>query len=217
MAVVLLVVLLVYFAEALVRRGRFGLGNTSAVRSSLDGANYRVHQAHGEAGRAADTMAELNGRVIALLRRLRGSYIRGGGRGGPRARAAERLLGLYNPDNLAENSPLDPDGDTSYVMSKGSVVALCLRERAPALSGGAAEHDFHDLNTLAFVTIHEMSHIAVEELDHPPEFWSAFKFLLGEAVAEGLYVPVDYERQPVQYCGMTVDYNPYFDSGLASF
>jgi len=218
LTVVLLLMVIVFFVTAIARRDHFGLRNTESVESAVDGLRYRVHRAHGSPERAADTMAELNATAIALLRRLRSAYVRdteAAARNPARAQAAKRLLALYSPDNLAENSPRDPDGDTSYVLSKGAVVALCLRERDPALTGDPASHDFHEHNTLVFVVIHEMSHIAIEVLDHPPEFWSTFKFLLLEAAAAGIYTPVNYELAPVQYCGMKVDYNPLFDPALA--
>ena len=144
------------------------------------------------------------------MRHLRDKYLRGplAGRAPPaRAQAVRRLLARYNPDNLAENSPRDPEGDTSYTVDKGGVLALCLRERA----GSDA---LHDLETLTFVTFHELAHIAIEEVDHPPRFWQAFKFLLAEGAEAGLLAGVDYGRRPVKYCGLAVDYNPLYDPAL---
>ena len=129
--------------------------------------------------------------------------------------AVARLLARYNPDNLAENSPKDPSGDTSYTIDKGAIVAICLRERDPAASGDPAAYDIHDLDTLTFVTLHEMAHIAIEDVDHPKRFWSAFRFLLEEAEEGGVYRSPDFAAAPRYYCGVTIDYNPRYDSGTA--
>ena len=199
------------------RKGdQFTLDRTREVRASADGLHYRVHTTHKNPDAAAETMAELNRRSIELMRHLRDKYLRGplAGMSPARDRATTRLLGLYNPDNLAENSPRDPEGDTSYTIDKGAILALCLREKDPARNGDTNAHDIHDLETLTFVTLHELTHIAIEDLDHPPRFWQAFKFILEEATEAGLLRGVNYERRPTVYCGMDIDYNPLFDRSL---
>ena len=195
-------------------RERFSLGRTREIHAGTDGLPYRVHLAHRDPARAANTMAELNRRAIRLLRRLRQSYRRNLFRKiafPERAHATARLLSLYNPDNLAENSPRDPGGDTSYTLDKGAVLALCLREKNSARPGF---HDIHDLETLTFVTLHELSHIATEDIDHPPRFWRTFRFILEEAVQAGILRGADYGRYPTVYCGIGIDYNPLFDPDL---
>ncbi len=191
------------------RRERFTLDQTSSVRSALDGSSYRVHGQHHNPGAAANTLAELNGRTVELLRHLRRKYTNNTV-SPARAAATERLLRLYNPDNLAENSPHDPDGDTSYTIDKGAIVALCLR------AGDGQQ--LHDTETLTFVSFHELAHIAIEDMDHPPRFWQTFKFLLEEAHEAGLTRAVDYGVTPVTYCGgrMEINYNPLYDVSLHS-
>ena len=61
---------------------------------------------------------------------------------------------------------------------------------------------------------HELTHIGSDVKDHPPEFWSAFKFVLQEAVECRTYTPVNYSLHPEEYCGMSVSYNPLFDANL---
>lgn len=209
-----------YGGRALASRDRFTVQATSPVVSSLDGRAYRVHGSLTGAGngpdRAADTLAALNGRIIALLRHLRARYVRGKSGGADRRAAVARLLARYNPDNLTENSPKDPSGDTSYSLNKGALVALCIRERDPAESGDPLVHDIHEMSTLTFVSIHEMAHLAIDEFDHPRKFWSAFRFLLEEAADAGIYVSPDFAASPRSYCGMRIDYNPAYDAGTPS-
>jgi len=214
LAVVLVALLAYYFAAR--SFDRFTLSRARPVLSRLDGAAYRVHAAHGDAAAAADTMAALNERVTALLRHLRAKYLRSpaGRRAPARAAATRRLLSHYNPDNLAENSPRDPDGDTSYTVNKGAILALCLREKTRGRAGGLTAANLHDLETLTFVTFHELTHIAITELNHPPKFWRTFKFVLEDAAEAGILRGVDYARAPAVYCGMDIDYNPLFDRSL---
>lgn len=209
--IIVLAVLMLWLAgrRLLLGGDHFTIERTKPRVSTVDGIPYRVHDVHKEPQRAADMLARLNGRVIALMRRLRARYVRGpdGARYPARRAAARRLLARYNPDNLAENSPRDPTGDTAYSLDKGAIVAICLRER------GSAENEIHELDTLTFVTLHEMTHIAIDELDHPKVFWETFRFLLEEAEAAGIYSSPDYSRAATRYCGMDINYNPRWDSG----
>jgi len=41
-------------------------------------------------------------------------------------------------------------------------------------------------------------------IGHNAEFYQNFRFLLQEAVQEGLYQPVDYMANPVNYCGIII-------------
>lgn len=199
-------------AAVAVHRARwaaFTVERAVPVRSRLDGRAYRVQPAHAGADEAADDLAAINARVVELLRALRARYARADAPGARRD-ATARLLARYSPDALAENSPLDPSGDTSYCLDKGALVALCLRARA-------AGHARHDLGVLTFVALHELAHIAVREVDHPPAFWRAFRWLLEEAAAAGVYRAPDFAAAPVEYCGIRVDYNPALDPGVGPF
>ena len=53
-----------------------------------------------------------------------------------------------------------------------------------------------DENTLTFVALHEISHIATESIGHKKEFWENFKFILKNAVSLGIYEPKDYKKNP---------------------
>lgn len=229
-AIVVLVIVIVWVrVSGFIRGEKFTIENTIPVKSNFDGMTYRVHPSHEDPRAAANQLAKLNGRLISLMRHLKHKYGKDASDQTPRvsypmrARAVDKLLQRYNPDNLTENSPLDPSGDTSYVTDKGSLVSICLRERDPALKKclrygcngvDPLRMQLHDLNVTTFVAIHEMSHIAIDATQHPPEFWSTFKFLLEEADAAGILKAsdVNFNRYPVVYCGMNVDYNPLLDS-----
>jgi len=226
----LIVLLAVLAIAAQARRERFGTGleQTVPVRA-FDGVSYRVVAELPDPRGAADRLAALNARATCLLRSLRRRYgspvvgapLTGLNGAGARRAAAHKLLGRFNPDNFAENSPRDTTGDSSYCLDKGAVVAMCLRSRGTTLAGARAgarappADTLHDINTLTFVMIHELAHIAVDDYDHPPEFWRTFKFLLAEAQLAGCFTSFDYAAAPIDYCGVHVGYNPLYDAHLA--
>lgn len=212
---VILAIILIYLVGV---RRKYSVENTQEVASRLDGLKYRVHKSHSDPQLAADVLAFINARIIKLMRCLRDDYARGeSGLTHPqRRKAVLNILARYNPDNLTENSPNDPKGDTSYTLDKGAVIALCLRERDPTESGDPGVQDIHDVETLTFVALHELAHIAIEEVDHPPRFWSAFRFILEEAEKNNIYFSPRFGDKPRLYCGMQVDYNPRFDPGTKS-
>jgi hypothetical protein len=176
-----------------------------------DGKSYKVHNFN-DANDAANALAEMNFVMVKLIAYLKYKYV---GRGYQKNEfvsnydkisAVNNILNRYNPDNLVENSPNDKT-DTSYTLNKGSTIAFCLREKN-------ANGDLHDINTLIFVAIHELVHIAIDDNDHPPIFWKTFKWLLQEAELGNIYFSQDYQKNPVKYCGMGVNYNPLYDDSV---
>ena len=65
--------------------------------------------------------------------------------------------------------------------------------------------------TLMFVVLHELTHMMNNKWDHHLDFWLLFKFLLTNAADIGIYSPVNYKIYPINYCGLDLYYNPYFD------
>ena len=93
---------------------------------------------------------------------------------------------------------------TAYSENKGEKLAFCLNKEKEG-------NQLIDPNTLMFVAIHELSHIATKSIGHKDEFWNNFKFLLGEAKKIGVYEPEDYKKNSKRYCGTNITDNPYFD------
>jgi predicted metal-dependent hydrolase len=94
---------------------------------------------------------------------------------------------------------------TNTFENKGDKIAFCLNKR------NENNNKLIDINTLTFVALHELSHIMTESIGHKQDFWQNFKFLLTNAKEAGIYEPVDYKKNPKQYCGMTINDNPYYD------
>jgi hypothetical protein len=89
----------------------------------------------------------------------------------------------------------DPDTNlTSYSVNKGEELSFCLKSKKTG--------QVHDLNLLMYVAIHEMAHIACPEIGHGELFKKIFRKLIEEAINIGIYKKVDYNNNPIEYCGM---------------
>ena len=209
----IIIILLAYFMQNYKETTNNSyLNKATPIISTIDGKEYKVHQNLNNSQSAADILATINETLINLLSFLKYKYIKNdhfqnnnlNSNYPKRIEAVNKILNRYNPDNLIENSPQDQKGDTSYTMDKGSIIALCLRDKKET-------HYLHNLPMLTFVAIHELAHVAIDDNDHPPFFWSTFKWLLIEAEESGIYQSPQFEKTPYDYCGMTVDYNPRFE------
>jgi hypothetical protein len=116
----------------------------------------------------------------------------------------KRLVKGFKDVKIEETEENHNDDNTSFTINKGELMSLCLREPKTG-------RPFHDYNTLSFVFIHELAHIASITEGHNFEFIENFRFLLREAAEMGYYLPVDYSKQPFLYCGkIKVTNNPYY-------
>ena len=119
----------------------------------------------------------------------------------PHDERVERLAKKFNPDRIVETLPTSEY--TAYSEDKGTKLAFCLRKEKHGMK-------LIDLNTLVFVGLHELSHLTTESIGHKKEFWDNFKFILDNAVEAGIYIPVDYSKEPNNYCGLLIDTSPLF-------
>ncbi len=163
------------------------------IISDVDGNRYCVRE-RSKLGLAADRLASVNKRMGDLVKQVSSSY--------PERPNCQRLLKGYNPKAIYETLPTSEL--TAYSENKGEKLAFCLDTEK---RGGK----LIDENTLTFVAIHELAHVATESIGHTEEFWRNFRFLLKEASKTGIYNPIDYKSKPQRYCGMTINENPYFD------
>jgi type IV secretory pathway VirJ component len=174
------------------------------ICNHIDGHCYPVVKDFENQLEASQMLARLNKFCIRVLRHLRQTYIFENQHAPQRQIFVERLLRNYNPDNLVENNPPTTE-NTSYVDDKGKVFAMCLREKESGAS------NFHNMHELEFVALHEMTHLGTQSYEHNVEFWSNFKFLLQETNNSGIHIPADYNTKPINYCGLYVDHNPFYD------
>lgn len=117
---------------------------------------------------------------------------------------ARLLVERYKPHAIMENSVTS--SDTSYSENKGEKIVLCMRDKT-----APPDYPLVDFNTMMFVTLHELAHLMTEGMDahkHTREFWANFRRLLEDASKIGVYTPINYSKNPVPYCGMTITDSP---------
>lgn len=119
---------------------------------------------------------------------------------------ARQLLDRFNFNNISTISRYNFGNETAITINK-RVIRICLENRV-------YPHKIYNINSIMFVLLHELSHIATDTLNHDIKFWSTFKFLLQESAACKIYIPIDYSKYPEIYCNTTISYNPLYDIRL---
>jgi hypothetical protein len=165
------------------------------IVSTVDGNKYCVRD-RDQVNTAANMLAKTAEKCKALVKYMYEKY--------PDKDNVIRLKDGFNPKQIMETLPTSEY--TAYSENKGEKLAFCLNKQK------TQNNDLIDENTLMFVAIHELSHIATKSIGHKSEFWENFRFLLTEAKSAGLHNPQDYKSSPQEYCGMKITDNPYFDA-----
>ena len=164
------------------------------IISSKDGNRYCVRE-RGEMEKAANLLAEVTRNCKMLVYYCKNKY--------PEDERVQRMSKNFNPKKVMETLPTSEL--TAYSENKGEKIAFCLNRKKKESS------KLIDLDTLTFVAIHELAHTMSESIGHKAEFWNNFKFLLENAKDAKIHIPVDYKSKPREYCGMTINDNPYYD------
>ena len=185
-AVVVCIILYIYYNS-----GEYDL---KCVISSKDGNRYCVRERE-KMHLAADLLAEVTKKLNSIV-----AYLKEKQPDDPRT---VRLVENFNPAKICETLPTSEL--TAYSENKGEKIAFCLNKSK------TNNTKLIDINTLTFVALHELSHIATVSIGHKQEFWENFKWILQHAKQSGIYDPVDYKSRPQEYCGMTINDNPYYD------
>jgi len=204
--IIIISIIIIYyiFKTFFYKSDQFSIENNILYSSSIDGRKYYVQGSHNNIKEAANVFAQVNNDITNFLTQLYHKYRRS-----PDAKRKEvstLMFKRFNTEALRESSPLNPERDTSFTINKGDVIAICIRD--------SYSYGIQDYNTIMFVVLHELTHLAIEAYDHPDEFWIVFKFVLIEAVNAGIYKPVDYVNDQVEYCGIIINYSPLYDNML---
>ena len=160
--------------------------------SKNNNKTYGIQETFNESNKALELLSKLHNDMEKLVSALYKEYPND-----------ERVIRLVKGIKQMKIEEAPNDDGSSYTINKGELMALCLRHKK-------GEHPFHDYNTLQFVMIHELAHIASISEGHNQEFINNFRFLLRQAKALGYYEPVNYSHAPIKYCGIKVTNNPYF-------
>jgi hypothetical protein len=167
--------------------------NLKCIISNVDGNRYCVRERN-KLELVADLLATVTMKLKKLVKHMENEY--------PERENVKRLVKNFNPKKIYETLPTSEH--TAYSENKGEKMAFCVTKKKNGTK-------LIDENTLTFVAIHELAHIATKSIGHKDEFWNNFKFLLQEAKKINLYDPIDYKKQPQEYCGMDITDNPYYD------
>ena len=163
------------------------------IVSTVDGDKYCVRERK-DIQKASDLLARTTEKMKTLVKNLDEKY--------PNEENVRRLVKNFNPRKIVETLPTSEY--TAYSENKGQKIAFCLNKEKKD------NDNLIDENTLMFVALHEMAHVASKTIGHNTEFWDNFTFLIGEAKEFNLYNPIDYSKQNAEYCGMTITSSPYF-------
>ena len=162
----------------------------SKIESSINNKTYYVRNLP-DKQEAADRLSNLGISLEKLISSLSENDKK-------RGEGISRLRDAFDPDHITENIP----GSiyVAYSVNKGDELSICIREKDT--------ETFLDSNTVTFVAIHELAHIMSESTGHTEEFWDNMKYLLEEASKQGIYNPVDYSKNPTDYCGTEINSTP---------
>ena len=166
------------------------------IVSDVNGKKYCVRE-RSKLKEASDLLAKTTMKLEKLVDHVKTNY--------EHEERVQRLVKNFKSDKIKEILPTSEY--TAYSENKGEKIAFCLSKKD--------KKDLNhmiDENTLTFVALHEMSHLATKSIGHKDEFWENFKFLIEQANKINIYTPVDYEKKKAEYCGMTIKDNPYFDN-----
>jgi predicted metal-dependent hydrolase len=162
------------------------------VQSPLDNRSYLVRNLP-DRDDAARLLSLIRARLIKLVEYTRKKY--------PNDQRIKRLSKNFNPDEISESAP--DSKYTSYSVNKGEKIVFCVRQRND-------QNELVDLNTMMFVSIHELAHLMTVSIGHTEEFWKNMKFLLKEALSKNLqlynYQPFHIDPKP--YCGTMITDTP---------
>jgi hypothetical protein len=167
--------------------------NLKCIIASKDGNRYCVRERE-KLELAANLLATVTEKCKQMVIFMKNKF--------PDDERVKRLVEGFNPKKISETLPTSEL--TAYSENKGEKIAFCLNTKKDG-------NKLIDINTLTFVALHELSHIMTKSIGHKQEFWENFKFLLTNAKEANIYQPVDYKKKPQEYCGMTINDNPYYD------
>jgi len=161
------------------------------TKSTIDNKEYLVRNRDDKVD-AANLLANVSKKLNKLVKYLALEM--------PDDPRIQRLEKRFKPEKISET--ISNTKHTSYSVNKGEKIVFCIRTKDE-------KQELIDINTILFVGIHELAHIMTVSIGHTDEFWNNMKFLLKYADKQKIYKYVNYNQQPVSYCGTTITDSPY--------
>lgn len=163
--------------------------NMVYVESKIDGKKYLVRDLYNKQ-EACDMLAILRNNIYVLADYLKNNI----------HKYEDKKEYIIQLNENLKYTNIKESGDnsvyTSYSVNKGEEIYFCLRSKKT--------NKFHDINLLMYVTLHELAHVATPEYGHTPLFNENFRFLTNIAIDINLFTNVNFRKNPVEYCGLTV-------------
>ena len=173
--------------------------NMTYVKSSYDNHTYYVRNLPDKLN-AANLLAYIHKMIDVLIERLEIAY--------PKNAQVLRMKNKFKHCILEESQ--HNTNHTSYSVNKGEKLVFCLRSKTE-------EQTLVDVNTITFVSLHELAHILSVSHGHTEEFWNNFRFVLAHAVKWNLYASVDYKTNVKPYCGTQITDTPLKINDIKKF
>jgi predicted metal-dependent hydrolase len=190
MEITILIIVLIVIVLGYLIWDTYFVNEVEYVKSTIDNHEYLVRSLP-DKQQAADLLANIRKKLEATVEALKQSY--------PDDPRTKRLLENFRSDKIKEGS--ENTKYTSYSINKGEQIVFCLRAKDTT-------KQLVDLNTMVFVALHELGHIATESIGHNKEFWDNFKWILRVAVKEKIYTFQDFNKDPKGYCGIQITDQP---------
>ena len=175
--------------------------DVSYVNSTVDDSVHLVRNLP-DREKAADMIAEIKIRFRKLVNFLMNKFKDDK----QNFERVNRLKRKFNPDNIQESSPHSKY--TSFSVNKGEELHFCIRPKDKKLE---QKIQFHKINTLMFVGIHELAHIMSVSYGHNKEFYKNFVFLLKQSIELGIYKKQNYRKKKEKFCGIEINNTPLSD------
>jgi hypothetical protein len=134
--------------------------NLKCIISNEDGNTYCVRERN-KLELVADLLARVTQKLKNLVKHMGEKY--------PDRDNVKRMVENFNPKRITETLPTSTH--TAYSENKGEKMAFCVTKKKNGTK-------LIDENTLTFVAIHELSHIATKSIGHKDEFWNNFKYVV---------------------------------------
>lgn len=172
----------------------------SYVKSDLDNNKYIIRRGNIKSKEylkeSANTLAEINIRVIKLIDHLKIKYNMDMNKN----YFINKLKDKYRHDILSEAA--NDNRYTTYTIDKKDMY-VCLRHRDKS-------EKIYDINLLMYVILHELAHLCNFDrrgnaiIGHGIEFKNIFKLFIIESININIYKYENYFQTPKEYCGMMV-------------
>lgn len=183
------IILLFFFAVTVYSLVRLNKYEVCYVKSNIDGKEYLVRELPDKQD-AADILATVRRNLISLA-----DYMDKNKDKWPNEKGYIEAL-KNKIDTVVINESTEDNEYTSYSVNKGEQIVFCLRSKNTS--------KLHDINTIMYVAIHEVSHIACPEFGHTELFKKIFAFFATIAVGLNIYKKQDFHNNPAEYCGLII-------------